>query len=156
MTHLPEGLRQRFHIVVAGNRPDPENLARVESLGMTQQVSFPGLVDDVRSVLAAGDLGFVLSYKEALSFACRELMALGLPALVTRVGGLPENLIENESGWIVPAKSPAQIALILAKILEQPDLLGQMGHLARQHAVAHFQRTDFVQLTLKAYQAEAG
>jgi len=110
----------------------------------------------VRYVLAAGDLGFVLSYKEALSFACRELMALGLPVLVTRVGGLPENLIENESGWIVPAKSPAQIALILAKILEHPELLAQMGRHARQHAVAHFQRADFVQLTLKAYRTEAG
>ena len=156
VTHLPEGLRQRFHIVVAGDYPDPEKLARVESLGMTQQVSYPGLIDDVRSVLAAGDIGFVLSYKEALSFACRELMALGLPVLVTRVGGLPENLIENESGWIVPAQSPAQIALILTKILEHPDLLAQMGHRARQHAVSHFQRADFVQLTLKAYSTEAG
>ena len=156
VAQLPEGLRKRFHIVVAGDHPGPEKLARVQALGMTQQVSYPGLIDDVRAVLAAGDIGFVLSYQEALSFACRELMALGLPVLVTRVGGLPENLIENESGWIVPPQSPAQIALILTTILEQPSVLVQMGHHARRHAVAHFQLADFVQLTLKAYHAEAG
>jgi glycosyltransferase involved in cell wall biosynthesis len=76
--------------------------------------------------------------------------------LVTRVGGLPENLIENESGWIVPAQSPAQIALILTTVLEQPDVLSRMGRHARQHAAAHFQLADFVQLTLNAYLAEAG
>jgi glycosyltransferase involved in cell wall biosynthesis len=152
---LPVALRQRFHIVVAGNYPEPEHLERVESLGMTPQVSFPGLVDDVRSVLAAGDIGFVLSYREALSFACRELMGLGLPVLVTRIGGLPENLVENESGWIVPAQSPEQIALILAKVLEQPEVLKQMGQCARQHAVQHFQLAEFVRLTLGAYCGES-
>jgi glycosyltransferase involved in cell wall biosynthesis len=156
VAQLPEGLRERFHIVVAGDHPGPEKLARVQALGMTQQVSYPGLIDDVRAVLAAGDIGFVLSYQEALSFACRELMALGLPVLVTRVGGLPENLIENESGWIVSPQSPAQIALILTTILERPSVLVQMGQHARQHAVTHFQLADFVQLTLKAYHAEAG
>jgi len=152
---LPESLRQRFHIVVAGDHPGPEKLGRVESLGMTPQVSYPGLIDDVRSVLAAGDIGFVLSYQEALSFACRELMGLGLPVLVTRVGGLPENLVDNESGWIVPAQSPEQIALTLAKVLEQPEILKQMGQCARQHAVQHFQLADFAQLTLAAYRGQS-
>lgn len=152
---LPVALRQRFHIVVAGNYPEPEHLECVESLGMTPQVSFPGLIDDVRSVLAAGDIGFVLSYREALSFACRELMSLGLPVLLTRIGGLPENLVENESGWIVPAQSPEQIALILAKVLEQPEVLKQMGQCARQHAVQHFQLAEFVRLTLGAYCGES-
>lgn len=151
---LPDGARQRFHIVVAGDYPGSEKLARVQALGMTEQVSYPGLIDDVRSVLAAGDMGYVLSYQEALSFACRELMALGLPVLVTRVGGLPENLIENESGWIVSAQAPEQIALILSKVLESPDILNQMGREARQHAVTHFQLSDFVKLTLDAYRAE--
>jgi glycosyltransferase involved in cell wall biosynthesis len=112
------------------------------------------LIDDVRSVLATGDIGFVLSYREALSYACRELMGLGLPVLVTRVGGLPENLVENQSGWIVPAQSPEQIALILAKVLEQPEVLKQMGQCARQHAVQHFQLADFVRLTLAAYRGQ--
>ena len=154
VARLPAAARQRFHIVVAGDYPGPAKLESVEALGMTQQVSFPGLIDDVRSVLAAGDIGYVLSYQEALSFACRELMALGLPVLVTRVGGLPENLIEKESGWVVPPQSPEQIALILLNILEHPEIVKQMGQRARQHAVTHFQLTDFVEHTLDAYRAE--
>lgn len=48
-------------------------------------------------------LNFVLSYHERCR-CHRELMALGLPVLVTRVGGLPENLEDGVEGWIVPIK----------------------------------------------------
>ena len=82
-------------------------------------------------------------------------MSLGLPVLVTRVGGLPENLVENESGWIVPAHSPEQIALILTKVLEHPEVLKQMGQCARLHAVQYFQLADFARLTLEAYRGRS-
>jgi glycosyltransferase involved in cell wall biosynthesis len=116
------------------------------------QVSFPGLIDDVRPLLAACDIGYVLSYQEALSFACRELMALGLPVLVTRVGGLPENLTDQREGWIVPPRSPELIKNVLQKILLQPEQLPQMGAQARRRAEREFGLTDFVKATLAIYQ----
>lgn len=150
---LPAPVRERFHVVVIGDPPNDEKLARVAALGMTDAVSFPGLIDDVRPLLAACDVGFVLSYREALSFACRELMALGLPVLVTRVGGLPENLEDGEQGWIVPMKDPQAIAAVLAGIASDPAMLERLGAAARARAAREFNLPLFVRRTLDVYQS---
>jgi glycosyltransferase involved in cell wall biosynthesis len=144
--------RDRFHLIVAGDLPNQANMAQVAQAGMTGQMTFPGLTDDVRSVLAACDAGFVLSYQEALSFACRELMSMGLPVLVTRVGGLPENLDDGVEGWMVPVRSPAAIADVLKKILADTSILLNMGQAARRRAVNTFNLPDFVAQTLSVYQ----
>jgi glycosyltransferase involved in cell wall biosynthesis len=143
--------RARFHIVVIGDQPNALKRAQVADCGMAEQVTFPGLIDDVRPLLAACDIGYVLSYQEALSFACRELMALGLPVLVTRVGGLPENLTDQREGWIVPPRSPELIKNVLQKILLEPEQLKQMGAQARQRAEREFGLADFVKATLAIY-----
>ncbi len=148
---LPEPVRSRFHLVVAGDQPRPDILAEVVKLDMQDQVSFPGLLDDVRPLLAACDVGFVLSYQEALSFACRELMALGLPVIVTQVGGLPENLTHGEHGWIVPVRDVSSIQAVLKQIAEEPERMVRFGAAARAHAVQWFNLADFCEQTLAVY-----
>lgn len=144
--------RQRFHLIVAGDLPNEAKMAKVQEAGMVDHISFPGLTDDVRDILAACDAGFVLSYQEALSFACRELMSMGLPVLITRAGGLPENLDDGIEGWIVPVKNPEAIAAVLKKILASPEILITMGRAARARAENEFNLPDFVAKTLSVYQ----
>src|SRR3546814_11651565 len=111
-------------------------MRRVTDLGLARQVVFPGLVDDVRTVLGACDAGFVLSYREALSYACRETLSLGLPTLVSDAGGLPENVENNVDGWIVPAHGVAEIARVLEYILATPDEVARMAGSARDKSCA--------------------
>lgn len=144
--------RARFHLIVAGDHPNEAKLAQVASAGLTEQITFPGLTDDVRDVLAACDAGFVLSYQEALSFACREIMSMGLPVLITRAGGLPENLDDGVQGWIVPVKNPEAIATVLKNILSDTAVLQPMGQAARMRAVKEFNLPDFVAQTVSVYQ----
>lgn len=144
--------RNRFHLIVAGDLPNEAKMAQVASAGMTGKITFPGLTDDVRDILSGCDAGFVLSYQEALSFACRELMSMGLPVLITRAGGLPENLDDGVEGWIVPVQKPAAIADVLKKILADPGILPKMGQAARQRALKEFNLPDFVAQTLSVYQ----
>lgn len=152
IAQLPDSLRARFHVVVAGDPPPLALVSKVSALGMTAQVSFPGLLDDVRPLLAACDVGFVLSYQEALSFACRELMALGLPVIVTRVGGLPENLTDGVEGWIVPVRDVCAMTEVLRKIAQEPAQIHQFGVAARARAEQSFNLLDFAQQTLAVYQ----
>lgn len=148
---LPPEQRRRFRVVVAGSQPDASRLARVNALGVADLVIFPGLVDDVRPVLGACDVGFVLSYREALSYACREVMAMGLPALVTNVGGLPENVIPGVNGWIVPARSPDHIQPILQSLLADPGLSTRLGRAARHTAENDFSLARFNACTQAVY-----
>jgi glycosyltransferase involved in cell wall biosynthesis len=146
--------RKRFHIAVIGEQPDQLLLAQAAAHGVCAQLSFMGVVEDVRSVLAACDLGFVLSYHEALSYACREKMALGLPVLVTRVGGLPENVSDGCEGWIVPARSPESIKDVLLNILSNPSRLSVMGPQARVRAERDFNLNNFIESTMAVYQMQ--
>ena len=148
---LPDSARQRFHVVVAGDLPNEAKRHEVARLGMSDQVSFPGLLDDVRPVLAACDIGFVLSYQEALSFACRELMSLGLPVLVSDAGGLPENLTHGAQGWVVPIRDPLAISKVLLSILSDPGQISTMGDHARHKAEREFDLKRFVDATLSVY-----
>ena len=151
---LEPGQRKRFHVAVIGEQPDELLRARATAHGVCAHLSFLGVVDDVRAVLAACDLGFVLSYHEALSFACREKMAMGLPVLVTRVGGLPENVLDEREGWIVPARSPESIKDILLRILSNPARLSVMGAQARARAERDFNLNDFIRSTMAVYQSK--
>ncbi len=145
--------RARFRVLVAGDPPNEIKMARVRELGVEDLVVFPGLLDDVRPALAACDVGFVLSYREALSFACREVMALGLPALVTSAGGLPENVIDGMDGWIVPVRAPEAIAQVLRGILDDPGCVARMGAAARERSAREFSLAPFVANTYEVYQA---
>src|SRR5690606_22648312 len=149
----PEAVRRRVLVVHEGTPLSPEKQRRVYDLGVAGLAVFPGLVDDVRPLLAACDVGFVLSYREALSYACREAMAMGLPALVSSAGGLPENVSHGHDGWIVPPKAPEAILPVLATIMQRPQVLAEMGRAARQKSEAEFAMAPFVAQTFAVYQA---
>jgi len=149
---LPPAQRARIMVLVAGDLPSVAQLKRVRELGLKEQVVFPGLLDDVRAALVGCHVGFVLSSREALSFACREMMALGLPALVTQAGGLPENVEHGWDGWIVPVGDVKAIRDVLSEMLAHPDHLYRMGERAREKSRRDFGLDSFVQATLAVYQ----
>lgn len=137
---LPAVLRGRVRMVVAGDPPSASMSSELAALGLeASQVIFPGLVKDVRPILGACDVGFVLSYREAASYALYEAMAMGLPALVSDAGGLPEGVREGEEGWIVPVGDVERLTRRLETILgERPETLARMGAAARARIEAAF------------------
>lgn len=149
---LPEPLRRQVAVLIAGQPPTAADLRRIEALGMGETVVYAGLLRDVRPLLAATDVGFVLSSRlETISFACRELMAAGKPVIVSDTGGLAENVTEGSSGWIVPAGSVTRVTETLADILENRILLDWMAAAARRKAVRDFSLESFVRETERVY-----
>ncbi|UYO92572.1 glycosyltransferase family 4 protein [Pollutimonas sp. M17] len=151
ISRLEPPLRSRLRMVVAGDPPTPCMLARVDSLAMREQVVFPGLVKDVRTVLGACDIGFVLSYREAASYASCETMAMGLPALVSNAGGLPENVRDGVDGWVAPAGDIDFLADALRRILADTRCLSAMGRSARERVEHMFSTPGFIEDTKKVY-----
>src|SRR5690606_8658826 len=108
------------------------------------RVIFTGPLDDVRPFLAGLDLGFVLSYRvETISFACREMMAKGLPVIVSDQAGLPENITAGRDGWIVPRHDPQAVADVIRDVLQDPARLTPMGLAARQKSIREFDIQTF-------------
>jgi len=153
---LPAGQREQVAILIAGAMPGDDMLNQVAELGMQDQVVFTGMLDNVEPVLAALDVGFVLSSRlETISFACREMMAAGKPVIVTSVGGLTENVTEGRNGWIVPPGSPESVARTLSDILANRGVLHAMGMDARSTALKEFSLATFVGNTERVYRENA-
>lgn len=149
---LPAHARARVHVLLAGEPPAADALARIQALELARQVRFAGLLDDVRPLVAALDAGFVLSWGvETISFACREMMAMGKPVLVSDYAGLPENIEPGVDGWVVPARSPRRVADAIAQLLDARDGLPAMGAAARAHAGRAFGLQRFVDATEAVY-----
>jgi glycosyltransferase involved in cell wall biosynthesis len=151
---LPEAERATIHVLLCGKSPSETQRARIDALGLKSQVHFAGMLSDVRPAIAAIDVGFVLSYGvETISFACREMMAMGKPVLVSDYAGLPENIDPGVDGWVEKTRDIAAIAQALRTILERRSDLPAMGDAAREKAVREFDLAQFVDGTEAAYRS---
>ncbi len=103
---------------VVGDGPMREELeARVRELGLDDAVVFHGALsgDDVRGVIVRSS-GMVLpSFAEGLPVVLMEAMGLGRPVITTRIMGIPELVVDGESGWLVtPSDQGALVEAMLA------------------------------------------
>ena len=99
-------------------------------------VSYPGPVADV---WAAIDVHAHASLYDSAPIAIHESMALGLPAVVTRVGGIPDLVEEDVTALVVPPDDPQAFADALVKLLQDPVLSNRMGVAAKARHEARYQ-----------------
>jgi glycosyltransferase involved in cell wall biosynthesis len=150
LARLPVEARERVRLLVAGDPIQGGLLADFESLGVTACVIFPGLIPDPERILAAADVGFVLSLHEACSFAACESLAMGLPTLVSNAGGLPEVVRSGSDGWVVPAADvDVGHGWLLDRLSSGVD--PAMGRAARARALECFSMPVFARQTLDFY-----
>lgn len=126
------------HCVIVGDGPTRPRIAdRIERFGLGAHVHLVGTCDDMPSVYAQLDVLVSSSHSEAMPLALMEGMACGLPVVATRVGGVPELVVQGETGWLVPAGDFESIAARVASLLH-PEQQARMGAAARRRAVERF------------------
>jgi N-acetyl-alpha-D-glucosaminyl L-malate synthase BshA len=108
-------------LVMAGDGPDRDAAeAEVDRLGLARDVRFLGRVDDVASVLRGADLFLLPTQSESFGLAALEAMACGVPVIATRAGGIPEVVVDGETGVLAePGAVDAMIDAALG-ILQDP------------------------------------
>jgi len=148
---LDDELRNRIKIIIVGNLPKNEVVEQyINQLNMQDNVIFTGFMDDVREAISIADIGFVLSIGvETISFACREMMAMGKPVLVSDYAGLSENINNNQDGWIVKKEPISQIQKFLQRV-ERLDL-NQFSQSANKKSKQEFGLKHFIDKTLEIY-----
>jgi glycosyltransferase involved in cell wall biosynthesis len=65
-------------------------------------------------------------------------MACGLPVISTPVGGVPEAVMPEETGLLVPPQDPDALAAAILRLVREPDLARRMGAAGRLRAERHF------------------
>jgi glycosyltransferase involved in cell wall biosynthesis len=110
--------QQAAHVVLVGDGPERDRLMlRAREAGIADRVHFAGAQPDPRPFLAAADVACLPSHSESQGIALLEAMAAGLPVVASRVGGIPEVVVEGRTGLLAPPGEPRELAAALAQAL---------------------------------------
>jgi glycosyltransferase involved in cell wall biosynthesis len=109
-----------------------------DALKLTDQVRFLGPRDDVPKLLQALDVLVVNSHQEPFALTVLEGLASGVPVLATAVGGTPEMIQHDESGWLVKSGLDEELSKGLVRLLTDGDLRARLSSAARQKAIGQY------------------
>jgi glycogen(starch) synthase len=125
-------------LVIAGDGPVRGELeAQAAALGLADAVEFRGWVDpsDVTELLGEATALMMPSRREGLPVAAVQAALAARPIVATRVGGLPELVVNGETGLLVDDDDPRGLADAVAFLFDHPDDAARMGRAARRRAL---------------------
>ncbi len=127
----------RFLLVGSGQyRSEVE--AMVKQLGLREQVIFTGYREDIVDVLHSLDILVISSLSEGFGLTAIEAMAMKVPVVATRVGGLPEIIKHGSNGILVPPAEGQAIAQAVLDLLANPEDSRAMAARAFEHVRENF------------------
>ncbi|MFM8971395.1 MAG: glycosyltransferase family 4 protein [Actinomycetota bacterium] len=114
-------------------------------------VRFLGMREDVERLYAGMDLYVLASYREGFPRSAMEAAASGLPVIATDIRGCRQVVDHGRTGLLVPAREAVALAEAVATIASDADLRRTMARRARDRAVAEFDQTTQIRITLETY-----
>ena len=113
-----------FKLIIIGDGSERKNLKKlVEKLGLKEKVRFLGQIPNERipEYLRAADCFVLPSLSEGFGIAILEAQAVGIPAIATNVGGIPDIIKDGENGILVKPANSEDITRAILKIYRQPE-----------------------------------
>ncbi len=139
--HALPFLSEEVVFVIFGIGPEEENLkAECARLGVSSRVIFKGQISHevMPTYLKACDIFIRPSRSEGMGNSFIEAMAAGLPIIGTPVGGIPDFLIDKQTGFMVEVDNPKSIAEVVKKIVANESLRINVCNKAKEVASLHY------------------
>lgn len=150
LSQLEQG---NWHLEFVGDGPLLDQaVKKVELLGLTQHITFSGACNDVAKRLEQADVFLLISNWEGLPLTILEAMRAGLPVIASSVGGVPEAVIDNQTGYLVPRADVVALTQAIQKILNNEDLRLLLGEAGREKFDDEFMFDSMLNKTLNIYQ----
>lgn len=134
--HFPQSL-----LIIAGDGPMREALEEQAcELGLTGRVEFTGWIDpeQVPAFINTATLVLMPSRREGLPLVSIQAAQMARPLIATTAGGLPEIVVDGETGIVIAQEDSDALAQAITFLLEHPDRARQMGQAARERAESFF------------------
>jgi len=123
-----------------------------DSLNLNDRIIFTGFRDDVQKIINDSDIIVHASVKpDPLPTVIIEAMSANKPAVATNVGGVPELVVDNETGFLVPPADSEQLAQAISKLLDDPEMANKFGINAETVIKKRFNIKDNLAKLLKVY-----
>jgi N-acetyl-alpha-D-glucosaminyl L-malate synthase BshA len=143
----------RAKLLLIGDGPDRATAEwLVREKGLAGDVIFMGKQNQVADLLNVADVMLLPSDLESFGLAALEAMACGVPAVCSRVGGVPEVVTDGVEGFLVPARDVETMAARTIEILSDSELQKKMAGAARRRALADFCTGKIIPMYEKLYE----
>ncbi|WP_058235690.1 glycogen synthase [Devriesea agamarum] len=170
LTRIPDGVQ----VILCAGAPDtPEIAAEVNQLTHELQQTRSGVFlitemlprTDLTALLTRSTTFVCPSIYEPLGIVNLEAMACGLPVVATATGGIPEVVLDQETGYLVPLEQAddgtgtpldperfvEDLAQAMTRMVSSPHRARELGAAARQRAAEHFSWQSIAERTLEVY-----
>jgi len=140
-------------LILVGDGPDRSECERLcRQLNLCDKVKFLGKQEALVDILAASDLFLIPSQSESFGLAALEAMSCGLPVISSSVGGLPELIKHNESGFIAEIGDVDRMAKYTLELLTNEKKYKIFSENARNRVESNFDKFKVVPMYEKFYQ----
>ncbi|MGD9243602.1 MAG: glycosyltransferase [Desulfobacterales bacterium] len=141
---------KNIHLVVVGDGPYLDEM-KEQLRGMP--CTFTGYLEGeaLSFVYASSDIFVFPSTTDTFGNVVLEAQASGIPVIVTDKGGPHENIIEDQTGWVVKADDPEDLLDAIQRMIQEPQLIRKMGKSARDYMESRSFDGAFIK-TWKMYQ----
>ncbi len=114
-----------------------------------KRIVFAGMRNDVRDILAVSDIFVLPSYREGMPRSIIEAMAMELPVIATNIRGSREEVVDGETGILVPVGDVNALSSAIIRLAKNPKLRKEMGKKGRERAEKYFDEEKVIEKQLK-------
>lgn len=137
---------ERAVFIIAGECRDPARFPGsyseadlTEMISGDRRIRYVGYLQRVEDLYASSDVVVVPSrWQEPLGLIALEAGASGKPVVATRVGGIPEVIVDGQTGFLVDLDDGVALAGNVARLIDDPALRASVGKAAYQHVIERF------------------
>lgn len=142
MLHALKKVLNRYpdtFLLIVGDGPERDTLQNLsDDLGITERVIFTGFRNDAYKFYNIMDIFLLTSFSEGAAMTLIESMASSLPCIVTDVGGNPEIVIDQQTGFVISSGDLEQLVSSICELIENPDKREKMGKAGRLNYEEHY------------------
>ena len=142
------------HLLIVGDGPlRAEIVAQVDALALNTHVTLAGWRRDMPEIYAASDLFVLTTWGwEGLPLTVLEAMAAGKAIVATRAGGIPEIVVEGETGLLAEPRNASALAEALARLVGDAAFCQRAGAAGHARALQFFDVRRMVEKTAEVYE----
>ena len=142
--------RSNIYFIAIGERlpsdhaPDVATELDQARAALGPRLVLTGLRDDIPDILAALDIFTLPSYREGMPRTIIEAMMMALPVVATNIRGSREEVVDGETGLLVPVRDASALADALLRLVDDAAERRRMGEAGRERALALFDESTIV------------
>ncbi len=140
-------------LMIIGDGPERHSLETLANeLNISENILFYGFTENVSAIMRLFDIFVLSSLHEGISISLLEALALGIPVVVTAVGGTPEVVTHNKTGLLITPRNEDELAAACDSLIIDPEFRKQLGNNGRDHVIKDFTKEAMAAKVVSLYE----